>query len=323
MHVNPAPTEIRTVPGLVSHRLGAVLGGLPHRLVGIDEHDAPADAGQDPGASRRPASSVLPGQTWPDPVKRQSATSAPDRQRRRPVRVRVGARCAPSRPPESFQTDSTSASGLATTSIAKEPLPISRGELRECGEDAGGTDRTLSAAEEMNVGLAQRSGRECDAGPRDGSDLHPGDQPGTIVASGQQRHDRRFRRFAPEVVEHHVDVGRLGRQFVCDHLGIGRQVDGVVGTEAGHGGEPGRSPSGRHDRPGPEVLGDLDGELPGRAGGAEYQHRLPTPEIDPLLQRHPRGHARIRRGRQQERVGAGGEGMLRRTSMTVRSAMAP
>ncbi len=214
----------------------------------------------------------------------------------------------PVAPPESFQTDSTSASGLATTSIAKDPLPISAASSGSSGEDAGRADRTLSAAEEVNVGLAQRSGREADAGPGDGADLHPRDQPGPVVASGQQGHDRRLGRFAPQIVEHHVDVRRLGRQFV---------VRRARGRPPGRWCRRRRGPPWRRawsaprpaatTAPAPRCLAIWIGELPGRAGGTEYQHRLPAPQADPLLQRHPRRHARIHRGRQQDRVGTGGK----------------
>ena len=134
-------------------------------------------------------------------------------------------------PPGAFQIDSTSTSGLATASIEKDPLPISAARCGEQGKDSGRTDRTLSATEKVNVCLAQSSRRKADACPGNGPDLDPGNQPAPIVTPSQQWHDRRFGRFAPEIVENHINVCCLHRQIVLDHVGGGGEIDGVIGTK--------------------------------------------------------------------------------------------
>ena len=67
----------------------------------------------------------------------------------------------------------------------------------------------------------------------------------------------------------------------------GAERHGGGGAEGGQGRQPPGVAPGRDDLARAEPPGDLDGHLPGAAGGAEDEHVLAGLEGHPLAERHP------------------------------------
>jgi hypothetical protein len=101
-------------------------------------------------------------------------------------------RCSPSIVPDRLDVGQRSRCGIDREC----PVVDLRRQLWEHGKDSGGADRTLPAAQEMKVCLAQSARGKADAGPGDRSDLNPRDLSGPILASGQK---------APSVVQPSYD----------------------------------------------------------------------------------------------------------------------
>ena len=225
--------------------------------------------------------------------------------------------------PVSFHAVSTSASGTGRASMRNAPLVIASARRGQLGQDVAGRHRSLSAADDLQARRAQRGGR--DRGDRSGdrADLDPGERPGAIGAVGDDGSHRGGGRLAPQVVDHHVDLGgglaepagavaeSASSRTVpsAPSAGSAASCSGV----AARGDDPARA----------ELLGDLHGHLPGVAGGAQNQHVLAG--LEPIRRRSAT-HDDIA-GFMAAATSTGslppGSTKLRRRSMTVCSAIAP
>ena len=91
----------------------------------------------------------------------------------------------------------------------------------------------------------------------------------------------------------------------ASRLGLARtQVDDGVRAESEHVLEGGTVAAGADHAAGRVLTGNLDCELPDRAGGPEDQHRLPGPQAGVLNEGHERRSAGVPDGRRQHRVNA-------------------
>jgi hypothetical protein len=126
-----------------------------------------------------------------------------------------------------------------------------------------------------------------------------------LVDTGSDDRDHRRRsRFAPEVVDHDVDVAGGLTEALRNVVSFAFEQDGVGCADRRQLRQPIRAARRSHDPAGAEQLGDLHCHLPRVPGGGEHEHALPRFELDPLPERHPRGHGRVHRRSDSDGVGA-------------------
>jgi hypothetical protein len=143
--------------------------------------------------------------------------------------------------------------------------------------------------------------------PGDGPDFDPGEGLPPVRAPGDDSDHRGGRGFAPEVVDHHVDLGGGLAEPAGDAVRVPVQQHGAGGAEGGQASQPAGVAPGRDDLAGAEALRDLDGQLAGVPGGPEDEDVLPSPERHPLAQRDPGGHGRVHGRGDRDGVGVPGQ----------------
>ena len=200
------------------------------------------------------------------------------------------------------QACSTSMSDVGRASNLEAP----RGDLLDqggqFGEELPGTDRALPAADDLQADGTERGGGDRRGRSGDRPDLDPGQRPGVVGAPGDDGGHRGGGGFAPEVVDHDVDLGGGLAEPAGDAVSVPVEQHGSGGAQSGQAGQPAGVAPGRDDLIRAEMPGDLDGHLAGVPGGPEDEHVLPGPERHPLAQRDPGGHGRVH-GRGDQRSG--------------------